>query len=488
LSIGVIKLGTIGLKEAMIEVQSSRSEKLSREKVVYLGRLAIRLEYLGINDPLAYLYQYLENSELSTEDIETDIVERLPEATFVNRVDFNFTGDDFVSFKDRVSMDLMTRTNLQILKERSNTDPVALQEYQRAKTESEEVTKLTNWFPDAPTGDYLIFESLPIGEQQKFAVSRIYQKTSINTLEGCFVSLYGSSIDQFNEFHKSLGVDTPAGNNAADILKNNYEFYNPDLTKSSKFIDYYVDTYDQLLGSKNDKTYHFGQETDKDNEKQNDLTKVRSSPQLTAIYIETVKTIAESNGVVTSELLELTRDKTKIGYPLELGQIISTDTARGILKETMNSIVSTFNHADAKTINTIQNSSSESGSSYDAVSQYGAQARNAGETYNSNGCPEFVSNNLMSPDNANSELNKIEDAFNISNNLPENFGKAKIGVCRIPNCPSRGEQPWWWIWGPDKTLVGGCDICVCCHKHLGNGHSPSEIYARKQKIKNNSHK
>lgn len=458
----------------MPETRRSRSETIDPEHVVYMGRLALKAEYLGINDPLTHLYQYLEKGEAALvgikEDIETDIAERLPKTPFVNYVGFEFTGDDFVSLKDKVSMDSMTRTNLQIFETAAASSPKMMEEFIRAETEAQEVTKLTAWFKNAPVGAYLIFESLPIGEQ-KIAIARIYQKASNNLLEGCFVSLYSSSVEQFNRLREKLGTTTATGTTEKEVLQNNYEFYSPDLTQPDKFIDHYVATYDQLLQEQQSKPYSFGLEQDKPAEKQNGLLKVRSQPKLTAIYLDIIKTLAASQGVVTPELIQMT-DKLGTSQPLKEGQSILQEMAHDIMSEVILSIASVIDKADSKLLGDLEHSDSRQGANYAALSHFGGEAKAAGEAYASNNCPEYsMSNNATVTSDAISESAAIQRAFGIQK-TPDNFGTPKIGVCRILNCPTRGELSWW----SDKTLVGGCDICVGCHKIFEKGKSPKNIY------------
>ena len=462
------------LPTRMPETRRSRSETIDPEHVVYMGRLALRAEYLGINDPLTHLYQYLEKGDAAVsgikEDFETGIAERLPETPFVNYVGFEFTGDDFVSLKDNVSMDSMTHTNLQIIETAAASSPKMREEFIRAKTEAQEVTKLTAWFKNAPVGAYLIFESLPIGEQ-KIAFARIYQKASSELLEGCFVSLYNSSVGQFNQLRGKLGSDVATGSTEKEVLQNNYEFYSPDLTQPDKFVDHYVATYDQLLQGQQDKHYSFGLEKGKGTEKQNGLLKVRNQPKLTAIYLDTVKTLAASQGVVTPELIRIT-DNLGTNHPLKEGQSISKEMAHDIMSEVILSVASVIDKADSKLLGDLEHSDSGQGANFAALSHFGGEAKAAGEAYASNGCPEYgVSNNTTAASDVTAESAAIRKAFGIQK-TPDNFGIPKIGVCRILNCPTRGELSWW----SDKTLVGGCDICVSCHEIFGKGKSPKNIY------------
>lgn len=456
--------------------------KLSPDKIAYMGRLAINPEILGINDPLTHLYRYLEcdnnnkNRVLSDIkiDLETDIAERLPSTPFVNKVGFEFTGNDFVSVQDEISMKSMTSTNLRIFSEMSINNPLLMDEFVRAKMEAIEVDKLSAWFNNAPIGGYLIFESLPIGDQT-IAISRIYQKTSDNLLEGSFVSLYNPTIDQFNQLRESLNIDTNTNSTELEILDNNYEFYDPNLTNSDNFIDYYVKNYDKLLQNESDQQYYFGLVGDKNIKKQNGILKVRQQPRLTDTYLEVIKTLASSKGIVTPELLLLT-NKTNI-KKLQKGDIITTHIARDILGNTIKKIASVIDMASDKLLDDINRSDASSDESFAAMSHFGEQAISAGVDYSSNNCPEF-NNDQQQINNEGSEYNILNKIFG-NDNLPDNFGEAKIGICRISNCPSHGESKR----RPKKTLVGGCDVCVGCHHLFSKGKSPEKEHkATKLKI------
>lgn len=474
--VGVFTLGTMTLELAP-EIMRQQC-RIRPENVVYMGRLAIRPENLGLNDPLTNLHQYLEIGEAAQvgikEDIETAIAERLPSTPFVNQVGFEFTGHDFVSVKDKVSMNSMTKTNLDIChKEKELTaNPDMARELIRATSESQEVVKLAEWFTDAPVNAYMIFESLPIGAQ-KFAISRIYQKTSKTQLEGSFLSLYSSSISQFNQLRQTLKPGEAAGNSEEGILDNNFEFYDATLANSTEFINFYTGSYDRLLQTSFSKQYSFGLETDKKTEKINGIEKVRSQPKLTAIYIDTVKALATSQGKVTPELIQI-NDRLDIGYDLITGQPLTVKTARDILKSVTTSIVSVIDRADGKLLFDLEAAEAGDYASYGAASHYGGQAKSEGANYDSGGCAEYSRADSTNA-NGESEYNSIAAAFSI-NKTPDNFGKPKIDVCRIANCPSRGDSSWW----PDRTLVGGCSICIQCHVLFEKGKSPEKIYKEKE--------
>lgn len=465
------------LQTSRLETIHNHPEILSRERTVYLGKLAIKSEFLGINDPLTHLHQYIERGDSALlgikMDIETDIAERLPRTPFVNYVGFNYDGNDFLSERDKVSMAKMTSTNLKIFKEEKDKNPILMDEYKRAKLESLEVHKLTSWFPNAPIGSCMIFESLPIGDQ-KFAISRIYRKSGNNKIEGCFVSLYGSNVERFNEFRKALRVEVPICQNEYDILSNHYEFYAPEIKSKEDFVNFYVGLYDHLINESDGRDYCFGIETNKYQQKRNGLEKARKQPKLSAIYLDTVRALAESNGIITPKLIEI-NNKLKLCYQISEKSEFDKDFAKNILSDVIAGITSVIDRANSDLLDGLESYDTTQDASYEAVSFYNGQARATGERYESNGCPEYDrQSQTVSIDDSTNEESIIKKAFDINGNELKNFGKPKIGLCRIMNCPSRGEINWL----PQKTLVGGCDICVRCHRLFEQGRSPKSVYSK----------
>lgn len=477
LVVGVIILEA--LKSATFETKRPNPEKLrklSKEHTAYLGRIAIRAEYIGIDDNLADLLGYIREGEMAMplikENLETNIAERLRETPFRNYVGFNFNGSDFISVKDTVSMASMTKKALRIFQEESANNPGLNIERVRAEIEASEVDKLVSWFKDAPIGAHMVFESLPIGKQT-IAIPRIYQKKSNTELEGCFVSLYNPSINLFNDLHEILDLNVPIGKNEIEILQNNYEYYNPNIIHIKSFIDSYIKTYDDLLNSKTSQTYSFGLETDENVIRQNGIQKVRNQPRLTTEYMKTIKLIAASDGVATPEIINI-NNKLDTGYELADGQNLSIDIIRKILNKMMLGITSAIDTGEIALLDQLEGSYSGSDANFETISYFAGQATARGETYDSNGCPEFSRTQTISEQQAIEQGLRIksEETFNPSSKLPKNFGKPKIGVCRISNCPSRGNI-WWW---PDKTLVGGCSVCLHCHGHFARGKSPEDLY------------
>lgn len=457
----------------------------SQQEIVRSGELVInKSEDLGINDPLTHLYAYINHGEEALvaiqQDIETDIAERLPKTPFINYVDFELHNNDFLSAKDHISMRQMSTANLDILSAELRNNPSLQREYDRAMIEAEEVNKLTVWFEDAPINSYLVFESLPIGNQE-IAVSRIYKKVSDSRLEGSFVSLYNPSVDKFNKFRAKIGLTSQNDHqDELDILADNYSFFSPQVESTGEFIDYYVSAYDSLQEEDSGLKTRFGLNIDNGTDKQNGIEKVRQQPQLTAIYTDIIKSLASSNGIVTPDLLTVC-DSLHIDNFLSLYDRVTTDSARGLLKNVITGITAVIDKADRQLLADLANCNAQSSAFYDTVAHYSDTASRSNESYESLSCPEFSrSGDLATTGNPNSEYDSMFRAYGVYEKL-DNFGTAKIDVCVIKNCPSRGQSNTI----SEKTLVGGCGICVGCHKILSSGESPESIYAKENLKKEN---
>ena len=462
----------INFNEAL-ETRRTNIETNRERWSTQLGSLAIEQCNLGIDDPITDLSECIKNGAESIRDnVITNIAERLPQTYFTNSIDFDFTGNDFVSQKDKFSMISMNQNCLRSMENELQGKPEYKIQIDRARAEMQEVETLINWFKTAKTGDNLIFESLPIGETQHFAVTRIYQKTNQNELKGNFLSLYSSSIEQFNNLRRQFSAST-SSRNQIEMLQNYYQIDTANLPDSSDIVDYYVDTYDQLLAGQNNKEYMFGIEKSHNNELQNSIERVKKAPGQTNVYLDVLESIKLSDGIVTPKLIYI-NEKFQIKNKFELGQKLTVPLIREQLKSALVSIASTFDNAD---LDELAGSSQDADNSYNTASFFGEVARSSGQTYNSIGCPEFTGNSTN--DNMSAEMSDSE-IFSMAfqgANRPKHFGQEKIGVCRIDNCPSRGKIEWW----PDKTLVGGCSICLHCHRLFQKGKNPKKVY--KQQIK-----
>lgn len=466
------------LQDQQVEAKVFDIEEYRKQRI---GREAIKIsaEELGYSDVLTYLYRYLENSNADIlPDLEADVGECLKEVDnkgrlkmsnhFENHVYFKPVGSDFVSLKDKVSLTEMTSRSVQLSKKESAKNPKLKNEYERAKLESREIAVISEWFKNAGEGSFLVFESPPLVEGEDFAVTRIYQRLG-NTLEGCFISLNNPSLVQFNKLRKELNAGKNDCETALETLGSPYTINKPRLSNTDEFIDYYVGIYDHLLYENNQKYYSFGFETPEGSENQNGLDRVRTQPKLLKVFTDTIKLLAESEGKMTPEIMNICND-FEVKNVFE-GQKITSKQARDILKKVFDGVVGSFSKIDQETLMSLEALDNNSSASYDTVVYSSNDAFAKNESYGGV-CPSFsVSEDQKSDVAAGYEQTSILRAFNIFENL-NNFGKPKMGVCRIPNCPSHGESNYF----PNKTLVGGCEICVHCHKILSKGKSPESVY------------
>jgi hypothetical protein len=461
-------------EEPQVEAQVFDFEEYRKRRV---GREAIRIsaEELGYNDALTYLYRYLDNGSSDYMiDFESEIAERLKKSNhFENHVFFKPVGSDFVTLRDGVSLTESTSKSLPMLQEESARRPALKDEYERAKLESSEIGIISEWFNGAEEGDFLVFESLPLVYGEDQAVTRVYQRVG-NLLEGCYFSLNNPDVNQFNELRKKLGVTHTESQTAVEFLAKPYEISDDlQLATTSDFVDHYVGVYDHLLSMKNHKYYNFGFEVSEGSQNQNSFEKVKSQKRLLSVFSKTVEALANSNGKATTEIAKICQDFEISG--LGKGQPISSGKAREILMAVSLGIVSSIAKIDQKTLQKLEGSDGNTEANYDAV-VYGSSEANANEETYDSLCPTFEVTASQSASQTGSENSAILQAYGYHGKL-SNFGKPKIDVCRITNCPSRGESRYV----PNKTLVGGCEICVHCHKLFEKGKSPEKVYIEEKK-------
>lgn len=461
------------VEERQVEARVFDFEEHRRRCV---GREAIKITAgeLGYNDALTYLYRYQNEGNADYMiDFESSIAERLKNSNhFENHVMFTPVSGDFVSVKDKKSLVEATDKSLPRLRAKLAENPGYLDEYKRAKLEVNEIGLVDDWFKRAGEGEFLVFESLPLAADEDFAVTRVYQRVD-NMLEACYFSLNNPDTGQFNSLRKKLGVKDSGCQSALDVLAKPYLISSPGLETTSDFVDHYVGIYDQLLSEKNQKNYSFGFETGVGDQNQNSFERVKSQKGLLSVFSRTIETLADSSGRVTPEIARICEDFEITG--LQEGQFISSQKAREILKAVSLGVVCSIAKVDKKTLRDLEDPECSNEANYDTVVYGSDEATANNETYDPV-CPTFEMTSTQSVGQAGVESNSIDGAYGY-HNRPSNFGKPKIAVCRITNCPSRGESRYV----PNKTLVGGCEICVHCHKLFGKGKSPEMLYREEGK-------
>ena len=385
-----------------------------------LGKTALNCwisqEKLGIRDTLSHLYRYMESSGDARvvagieEDLITDVIERMENGNFHSVVNFNFNGRDFVSELEGISMKQMVQTNLEI-KKRKTRDKAELL---RAEQECAEIEALLAWFEEAETGSYMIFESLPVGEQT-MAVSMMYQKLSSNTLSGNFVSLYNPSIDNFNSLRETLGQKSEF-DKASDFLGNYYTL------DSSYSVSEYISYYDLILDSQSDEKHRFGLLS---KDFVDTREKIEKNSMLLKPYMELIHILGNCGGRVNQELIDFcAKTKLRLGgqlVNLSIYDCISTNDARKMIENLQNSIVHEIDDL-VKSKKDISVGSDV----YNTLGDSGSVVAELGISYSNSACPENTGEDISETATSQSELSTLYNIFN--NNVDdETFEKYLLG-------------------------------------------------------------
>ena len=422
-----------------------------------LGKTAINCwisrEKLGIRDTLSHLYRYMESGGDARaiagieEDLVTDVIERMENGNFHSVVNFDFDGQDFVSDLEGISMKQMVQTNMEIKKRKTRNQAELL----RAEQECAEIESLLSWFKEAELGSYMIFESMPIGEQT-MAVAMIYQKLSDKTLSGNFISLYNPSIDNFNLLRKTLGQKSEF-DKASDFLGNYYTL------DSSYSVSEYITYYDLILDNQSDEKHRFGLSS---KDFVDTREKIEKNSVLLKPYMELIHILGNCGGRVNHELIDFcSKTKLRLGgqlVNLSMYDCISTNDARKMIENLQNSIV----HEIDDLIKS-KKDISVSSDVYNTLGDSGSVVAELGISYSNSACPENTGEDISENVASQSEISILYNIFN--NESLKNFGESHYGHCRIKNCPNHGKI----------GIVGGCDICPYCHAMFQKGMKLKEI-------------
>ncbi len=337
---------------------------------------------LGVNDPLTHLEQYLVGKEAALtsidEDLITDIAERKLKPKFVNSVDFDRVGNDFISRENKFSMRGMTSITESKF---ANDDTANLSQYKRAKIEAQEVDRLNDWFQGAGIHDVFITESMPLDENERYTIVRIYEKAAADELVEHVVTLHNSTVDIFNQLHSQLGIDVAESQNKLELLDNMYAL-RPD---AKSFVETYVKTYDSILAARNaGQEFSFGLPKKGNEELVDDIDVIRRQSALRSVYLDTVKVLGQSKGYVTPEVATINHG---LGGEDEMliGDWISFAVARELLDRSLQSVVATFNRASPEELEQLAAQQDKS-AAYSSAGQYGGEARTEGVRYDG-ACP-----------------------------------------------------------------------------------------------------
>jgi hypothetical protein len=376
------------LAEQLVGTQQAESYRFVKpvrdigEKAVWGA--GVFIQELGVNDPLTHLEQYLENGEAAMnsidEDLITDCAERIEKPRFINSVQFDKAGNDFISRESKFSMRSMTaKTEYKFA---GNAADIQL--YRRAKIELEEVDRLNNWFDSAEVDDAYIVESMPITENETYTIVRIYQKVSAHVLIEHIVTLHNSSVDIFGELHHQLGASVPKSQTSLELLDNMYA-HSPQDGNFGNFLDQYVSTYDGILASQNPgQKFSLGLEKSEQSDTRDDMVMVRSQTALRSVYLDSLRALATSGGYVRPQILNINKE-LGLGMELTDGSTISAAVARELLDSSLQYVVATLNRAPEATLNMLAETG-DMASAIESAGYYGGEARAAGVRYEG-ACP-----------------------------------------------------------------------------------------------------
>jgi len=339
---------------------------------------------LGVNDPMTHLDQYLDFGEAAMASIDEDFIadcaERLLKPRLINNVWFDRAGSDFVSRENKFSMRAMTSTT----EYKFAGNAIDLQLYQRAKIESKEVSRLNNWFDAAQPGEMFIVESMPLG-RERYTVVRVYEKVDETQLVENIVTLHNSTIGIFNSLHDWLGAEVPDSQTPLELLDNMYSYRPSPDQNAGSFLQTYVDSYDSILATQNPGLeYSFGLTASERLRQGDDMSMVRSQVALRSIYTDCVRTLGDSGGRVSSELIRF-NNNLKFGFNLAENSVISTHLARQFLDSSLQYVVATMNRASASKLQQLALSNDKL-AAVESAGYYGGEAASAGERYEG-ACP-----------------------------------------------------------------------------------------------------
>ena len=391
---------------ATAEVLQNRNDEYDRLGGVALHGAGIEFSELGVNDYATHLDQYLRHGEAALEFIEEDLItdsaERMVKAKYINEVKFRLAGDDFLSVKGNFSMRKITSN----AENRMLANSDDRQQQKRVAIESKEPDKLIDWFSSATTNEVFVVDSLPVADDEVYAVKRLYRKLEDGSLSMHVVILHTPSVEVFNDYHQAIGTDIPPSINALGILENNYTLKIPEGISMDEFIHKDVDAYDETLAKHNaGQEFVFGIPAEKTKEIPNSNDVIRRQKPLLNIYKSAIRALGQSDWKVTPEVSAINTN-LELGLNLAEGQKMSSDGSRALLDGVHQYIMSTLNNAPDETLDMLAALDEvDSSAAYGVASYYGGEAKAAGMRYESSACPTAL--NI----NSNTEQAGMEKGF-----------------------------------------------------------------------------
>lgn len=424
------------------EVSENQARALGQRA---LWRADVLINELGINDPLTHLEQYLRRGEAALqsidEDLITDIAERRLKPTFINPVNFDRSGDDFISRENKFSMRRMTAITESKFAGGNLAD---IRLYQRAKIESQEVQRLSGWFDTAETGDSFVVESMGLTETERYTIVRVHQKISDSQLVENVITLHNSTVDIFNRLHAELGVEVSDSREELELLDKMYA-YRP---KSNDAAAEYVAAYDATLAKQNPgREFDFGLPKTDNQIFQDDIESIRRQTALRSVYLDNLKDIYASGGYVTPAVMRIA-NSMGCDYELTEGGELSFAVARQLMDRSLQSVVATFNRASKETLEALAASQDKAGA-VESAGYFGGEARAEGVRYDG-ACPSGAGGGAG-------------EAAALAMGHRFNKDPAQCG-----NCPKCGKE----YYVPDNLYKQKIVHCKGCNSAISFGNAP----------------
>ncbi|HVS79079.1 MAG TPA: hypothetical protein VHD84_02205 [Candidatus Saccharimonadales bacterium] len=372
------------------EVLIIRENEYSQLGQTALEGVGIEFSELGVNDYATHLDQYLRYGEAALpyieEDLITDSAERMVRSKYINEVSFRRQGDDFLSKKGNFSMRRITANT----QDRIKANEATWELRKRAEIEAREIDKLNEWFEQASVDEFFVVDSLPVAENEVYAVKRLYRKSEDGGLSMSVIILHNPSIKVFNEYHKKIGADVPSSINAMGILENCYVIGVAANTSTDEFIRSDVDIYDSTLADHNrGQEFVFGIPVEKAKEIPNSNDVIRRQKSLLDIYKKSIRALGQSNWTITPELAAINED---LGLKLnfKVGETLDLNTSRNLLGGVHQYIMATLNNASGETLDMLAGLDDGDKMTYQVAGHYGSESRSAGIRYESSACPTAI--------------------------------------------------------------------------------------------------
>lgn len=427
------------------QLKSAEIYKIRNDSIARLGGQAlhgagINIELLGINDPLTHLEEFMRGGEAMLPQIQENVItyvaEKITRPKFINKVNFIYTGNDFIT--EHGSFSMRNIADVGLAKARQHN--ISTQLLRRAELEALEVERLAAWFETAASGDFFIVESMPIGKGEEYALPRLYEKTGQQTILEHVVALHGPTLKVFQEVRNRLG----GAGEPEDELSLLDKMYSVTPEPGVDFTQRYVDLYDATKTELEGGEYIFGIPQEELKNRNDDMQIIRGQSALRLIFNDALRVLAKSNWEVDDELILFCR-KLRLDSIPSLGQRLNLEQARLVLDGTLQYIISVVELAS--NIELDQLSVAGGDSAYIAAGHYGTRAAQQGIRYQGGACPTSISEMPSAQAQAaGSELSILERG-KVAITLEEKKGN---GTCR--SCGTKSE-------------LYGCGVyCQRCNK------------------------